>query len=205
MLVPLPVEKYELKSYTELTVAKNNHIQLYEDKHYYSVPYRFIGQKVKVIYTRNMVYIYHKGKQVAAHVRSYVAGGYTTVKEHLCSHHQHYKDRSPQYYMNQAEKKSAMLHRLISLIFTQDRYPEQLYRTCDGLFNLYRKTEPERFDKACQIAIEYQNYSYPFIRNLLQNNITESSDESVTEKNLPKHKNLRGKEYYQQQIPFKHN
>ena len=152
-----------------------------------------------------MVYIYHKGKQVAAHIRSYVAGGYTTVKEHLCSHHQHYKDRSPQYYMNQAEKKSAMLHRLISLIFTQDRYPEQLYRTCDGLFNLYRKTEPERFDKACQIAIEYQNYSYPFIRNLLQNNIIESSDESVTEKNLPKHKNLRGKEYYQQQIPFKHN
>jgi transposase len=205
ILALLPVEKYELKSYTELTVAKNNHIQLYEDKHYYSVPYRFIGQKVKVIYTRNMVYIYHKGKQVAVHIRSYVTGGYTTVKEHLCSHHQHYKDRSPQYFMNQAERKSASLHRLVALIFRQDRYPEQLYKTCDGLFSLYRKTEPERFEKACQMAIEYQNYSYKFILNLLQNRITESQEESVCEKNLPKHKNLRGKQYYQEQIPFKNN
>ncbi len=204
-LSPLPEQKYELKSYTELTVAKNNHLQLYEDKHYYSVPYRLIGQKVKVIYTRNMVYIYHKGKQVAAHIRSYVAGKYTTVKEHLCSHHQHYKDRSPQYYINQAERKSVSLHRLITLIFTQDRYPEQLYKTCDGLFRLYRRTEPERFEKACQIAIEHQNYSYRFVLNLLQNRITESQGEFASQKNLPKHKNLRGKEYYQQQIPFKHN
>jgi len=204
-LSPLPDQKYELKSYTELTVAKNNHLQLYEDKHYYSVPYRLIGQKVKVIYTRNMVYIYHKGKQVAAHIRSYVAGKYTTVKEHLCSHHQHYKDRSPQYYINQAERKSVLLHRLITLIFTQDRYPEQLYKTCDGLFRLYRRTKPERFEKACQIAIEHQNYSYRFVLNLLENRITESQGDYISQKNLPKHKNLRGKQYYQQQIPFKHN
>ena len=204
-LAPLPEQKYELKSYTELTVAKNNHIQLYEDKHYYSVPYRIIGQKVKVIYTRNMVYIYHKGKKVAAHIRSYVAGGYTTVKEHLCSHHQYYKDRSPRYYIKQAQRKSSSLHQLIALIFTQDRYPEQLYKTCDGLFSLYRKTEPERFEKACQMAIEYQNYSYKFILNLLQNRITESQQEHLAPKDLPKHENLRGKQYYQEQIPFKHN
>lgn len=204
-LMPLPVDKYELKSYTELKVAKNNYIQLYEDKHYYSVPFRLIGQKVKVIYTRNMVYIYSKGKQVAAHIRSYVGGGYTTVREHLCSYHQQYLDRSPQYYINQAEKKSATLHKLVSLIFKQDRYPEQLYRSCDGLFNLFRKTDSQRFEKACQMAIEYQNYSYTFIRNLLQNRITEGTPQSVPEKNLPKHKNLRGKKYYQQQIPFKNN
>jgi transposase len=203
LLAPLPTERYELKSYTELTVAKNNHIQLYEDKHYYSVPYRLIGQKVKVIYTANMVYIYSKGTQVAAHIRSHVAGRYTTFKEHLCSHHQHYKDRSPQYYVNQAEKKSASLHKLVLLIFKQDRYPEQLYKTCEGLFSLYRKTEPQRFEKACQLAIEYQNYSYKFMLNLLQNRIIEQAEESITEKNLPKHKNLRGKQYYQQQIPFK--
>lgn len=204
-LMPLPVDKYELKSYTELKVAKNNYIQLYEDKHYYSVPFRLTGQKVKVIYTRTMVYIYAKGKQVATHIRSYVPGGYTTVKEHLCSYHQHYLDRSPQYYINKAEKKSESLHKLVSLIFKQDRYPEQLYRSCDGLFSLFRKTDPEQFEKACQLAIEYQNYSYTFIRNLLQNKITGSSQEAVPEKNLPQHKNLRGKQYYQQQIPFKNN
>ena len=205
MLAPLPEQPYELKSYTELTVNKNNYIMIYEDKHYYSVPYRFIGQKVKVIYTRNMVYIYHKGKQVAAHIRSYVPGGYTTVREHLCSFHQHYLDRSPQYYIDRAGEKSPVLRQMVTLIFQQDRYPEQLYKTCDGLFSLFRKTELQHFEKACQMGIDYQNYSYRFILNLLQNRVTEDQQASPIEKKLPKHENLRGKQYYQTQIPFKSN
>lgn len=142
LLAPLPAQRFEMKSYNELLVAKNNHIYLSENKHYYSVPYKLIGSKVKVIYTRSMVYIFSKGKQVAVHIRSYKQGGYTTEKNHLCPQHQHYRDRSPQYYLRQAEKRSEVLHKLISLIFTQNRYPEQLYKTCDGLFGLQRKTGP---------------------------------------------------------------
>ncbi len=199
LLAPLPAEKFEIKTYNELLVAKNNHIYLSHDKHYYSVPYKLIGSKVKVIYTRSMVYIFSKGKQVAVHVRSYTKGGYTTDKYHLCSQHQHYLDRSPQYYLQQAEIKSEVLHRLISLIFTQNRYPEQLYKTCDGLFGLQRKTEPDRFYKACQMAIDYQNYTYTFLKNILENKMTEQKTE-LPDKPLPKHDNLRGKEHYQKQL-----
>jgi len=145
LLLPLAVEKFEIKSYNELLVAKNNHIYLGENKHYYSVPYQLIGSKVKVIYTRSMVYIFSKGEQIAVHIRSYKQGGYTTDKNHLCSQHQHYQDRSPQYYMQQAKNKSEALHKLISLIFTQSRYPEQLYKTCDGILGLQRKTDPDCF------------------------------------------------------------
>jgi transposase len=204
LLAPLPSEKFEMKSYNELLVAKNNHIYFSENKHYYSVPYRLIGSKVKVIYTRSMVYIFSKGKQVAVHIRSYQQGRYTTDKDHLCSQHQHYLDRSPQYYLRQAEKKSKVLHRLISLIFTQNRYPEQLYKTCDGLFGLQRKTEPDRFDKACQMAIDHQNYTYTFMKNVLENKMTEGQTE-LPDKPLPKHGNLRGKEHYQKQLQLNFN
>ena len=196
-LMPLPAERFELKYYKELTVAKNNHIYLSQDKHYYSVPYKLIGQKAKIIYTRSMVYIFSKGKQVAVHIRGFKKGGYTTNKEHLCSQHRHYRDRSPGYYIQQAKKRSEALHELVSLIFNQNRYPEQLYKTCDGLFSLHRMAEADPFEKACKIAIEHQSYSYMFVKNILENNMT-NPQEDIPDKPLPDHRNLRGKEHYQQ-------
>ena len=195
LLQPLPDEPFELKYYRQLKVAKNNHIYLSQDKHYYSVPYQHIGSQVKVIYTRSLVRIYSKENQIALHPRSYKQGGYTTVKEHLCSQHRHYLDRSPDYYLAQAKSKSETLHRLVQLIFAQNRYPEQLYRTCDGLLRLHRKSEPKAFENACLLAIEYENYSYRFIQNLLENK-TAAAQTETNDKPLPKHENLRGKQYY---------
>lgn len=197
LLQPLPEQSFELKYYRELKVAKNNHIYLAQDKHYYSVPYTNIGLTVKVIYTRSMVRIYAKGEQIALHVRDYKPGGYTTDKEHLCSAHQHYMDRSPDYYLNKAKLKSDELYQLIGLMFAQNRHPEQLYRSCDGLLNLQRKTDPKDFQKACLMAIQHQNYSYRFILNILTNKMT-NVPETKQEKPLPNHENLRGREYYEQ-------
>lgn len=197
LLKPLPPQPFELKYYRELKVAKNNHVYLAQDKHYYSVPYTHIGQMARVIYTRSMVRIYAKGEQIAVHVRDYKPGRYTTDKEHLCSAHQHYLDRSPDYYLEKAKLKSDELHRLMELVFAQNRHPEQLYRTCDGLLNLQRKTDQEDFQKACLMAIEHQDYSYRFILNILTNKMTDQPEEK-REKPLPDHQNLRGRDYFAQ-------
>jgi transposase len=197
LLGPLPEQVFEMKYYRELKVAKNNHIYLTQDKHYYSVPYSFTGSQVKVIYTRSMVHIYGKGKQIAVHIRDYKTGGYTTDKEHLCSHHKHYLDRSPEYYIGKAKEKSQELYQLLQLIFQQKRHPEQLYRTCDGLLSLQRKTDPDIFKKACLMAIEHQNYSYRFLLNILNNKMT-AQQETKQEQPLPNHNNIRGKDYYAQ-------
>jgi hypothetical protein len=137
-----------------------------------------------------MVYIYAKGERIAIHQRKYKPG-YSTIKDHLCSQHQHYMDRSPDYYMNKARLRSPIFCQYIQQLFAQDRYPEQLYRTCDGLLNLQRKADPLVFDKACTMAIEYSNYSYSFITNILKNGMTEHL-ETLIEKSLPEHKNIRG-------------
>ena len=162
-LAPLPATAFEIKYYKELKVAKNNHIYLSVDKHYYSVPYAHTGSKAKVVYTRSMVRIYVKGEQVAVHPRNYKTGGYSTTKEHLCSQHRHYLDRSPEYYKNKALEKSGVFHQVVGRLFEQDKYPEQLYRTCDGLLGLQRKTDKGQFDKACHMALEHGNCSYGFI------------------------------------------
>ncbi len=208
LLQPLPQVPFELKYYKELKVAQNNHVYLAQDKHYYSVPYAYTGMRAKLIFTRSIVRIYVKNELVATHARSFKPGSYSTVKEHLCSHHQHYLDRSPAYYIKQAAKSSQVFATLVELMFSNGRYPELLYRSCDGLLSLQRKTEARVFEKACQMAIYYQNYSYRFINQLIINKMTEQQDEQQTQstKQLPKHSNIRGKAYFsknqQQTIKF---
>ena len=193
MLGSLPETTFEVKYYCEPKLANNNHIYIGRDKLYYSVPFIHIGSLVKVIYTHSMIYIYVRGKQVAVHIRSYQAAGYTTVKEHRNSHHRHYMDRSPAYYIEKAKEKSPELHLLVQLLFEQPRHPEKLYRTCDGLLRLEKKAPAAAFAKACELAIEYRNFSYHFVGRILQNNTEDHKDPPAKEQSLPIHANIRGK------------
>lgn len=195
LLQTLPEQAFELKYYRDHKVAKNNHVYMAKDKHYYSVPYVYIGIKVKMIYTRTMVYIYSKNNRIATHIRSYQTGGYSTIRDHLCSAHQHYLDRSPEYYIQKAKGKSKELYELLELLFKQNRLPEQLYKSCDGLFSLHRKTNSQTFNKACQMAIDNKTYTYRFISNILKNKMTDQ-EESNQNKHLPEHDNLRGPKYF---------
>jgi len=196
LLAELPEEDFEIKYYRQYKVAKNNHIYLAQDKHYYSVPYQYIGQQAKVIYTRSLVRIYIGGNQVAVYQRDYKPGKYTTDREHLCSTHKHYLDRNPEYYKNRAQKIDNLFYILIEKIFEQNKYPEQLYRTCDGIFSLQRKTDKEIFRKACDKSLKYKNYSYKFLLNIIQNKMFENDDERQLKLHLPVHSNIRGRDYY---------
>ena len=195
LLIPLPETIYEMKYYKEYKVASNNHICLTKDQHSYSVPYIHIGKQANVIYTRSMVYIYIEGEKVATHMRSYFRNRYTTVEDHLCSTHRHYKQRSPEYYLNKAKEKSEVLHQFFEVLFALNRYPEQSYRTCDGLFRLQRNSDPLKFNEACKTALEFERYSYKFVENVLKNNVEQ---QTVSDKKLPTHRNIRGGDHFEQ-------
>ena len=198
LLMPLPENTFEIKHYKTYKVAQNNHICLTEDQHSYSVPYIHIGKQANVIYTRSMVYIYVDSEKVATHARSYFRGRYTTVESHLCSTHKHYRQRSPEYYMKKAEK-SKELHNLFSVLFTLKRYPEQVYRTCDGMLRLYRNSDDIIFNEACKIALENRQFSYRFLENIIKNKVV-SYNKIKEDKKLPSHSNIRGEQYFKQQI-----
>ena len=68
-LAPLPPLRYELKKQIFVTVMKNGHVSLNADKHYYSVPYRYIGKKIKLIYSRHTVDIFYHYERIAQHKR----------------------------------------------------------------------------------------------------------------------------------------
>lgn len=203
MLLALPSEDFDLKYYALLKVAQNNCIFLGRDKHYYSVPFCYIGRKVSVVYTRGIVRIYCDGACIATHLRT--AGyGYTTQKEHLCSTHRYYLERSPEYYIRQAQKRSENLAGLIIRNFEKEEVPERIYRRCDGLLSLQRKTNPVVFEKACRYALDCDLLSCKSLQKIIENKayeFTESTKETMQEeeKRLT-HKNIRGREYYMNQI-----
>ena len=71
------------------TVQRNYHIQLSEDRHYYSVPYRFAGKKVKVLYDSKVVEVYLEHERIAVHSRTSFGSAYHTIPEHMPSNHQY--------------------------------------------------------------------------------------------------------------------
>ena len=195
-LSPLPTHDFEVKYYKSLKVAHNNHIYLGTDKHHYSVPFAYIGRQTRVIYTRSIVRIFgDRGTLIATHPRSLKKSGYSTQKEHLCSTHQYYKQRSPTYYMQRGYRHSETLYQYINGLFKQDKYPEQLYRTSEGILKLSKQTDTGEFIKACEIAMQCSNYSYGFLKRILENKMVEATQDLV-DAPLPKHTNIRGANSY---------
>ena len=190
-LSSLPENIFEIKHYKTYKVAANNHIFLGEDKHYYSVPYQYIGQQVHLIYTKRLVQIHSEGKCIATHPRERGKGKYTTAKAHLCSTHQYYLERSPMYYKKAAQKVSSPFYQLVKEIFEQNRYPEQLYKSCDGLLALSRQTDQSIFNKACEKALCYHQFNYSFVKNVIENRMIKREAEDQTGP-PPKHQNVRG-------------
>lgn len=193
LLKELPEHRFEVKFYATLRVAKNNCIYLARDKHYYSVPFEYIGQKVDVIYTRTLMKIYCQKTLVATHRRTQ-GFGYTTQREHMCSTHNHYNDRSPGYYKRMAGKFSASFEELVEKMFEATTVPETIFRRLDGLLSLCRKTDPVVFDKVCNMALEYKIYSYKFVKNAIENNMVNFQTDEP--KPLPEHPNIRGEKYF---------
>ncbi|MEA1911334.1 MAG: IS21 family transposase [Spirochaetota bacterium] len=76
----LPVYPYPLKHFQDGKAAFNYHVELKEDKHYYSVPYLLRGKTVRLIYDERNVAIYHDNIRIVQHRRNKQAHKYTTQK-----------------------------------------------------------------------------------------------------------------------------
>jgi transposase len=176
-------------------VQFNYHIQLRDDMHYYSVPYRYRGKQVLVIYTDTIVEIFSNNQRIAFHKRNRTANGYTTVKEHMPSHHKAYSEWNPQRLIHWAEEVGGHVKTVVETILERRRHPEQGYRVCLGILSLAKKYDKERLNKACEKAVHYQNYSLKGIENILKNRLEDYQQERF--QLLPDHTNIRGNQYYQ--------
>jgi transposase len=197
-LTPLPPLRYELKKCLYATVAKNGHVALSTDKHYYSVPYRYIGKKVKLLFSRHSVEIYYNYERIALHTRTRLAYHYTTDKEHLASTHRFVAEWTPQKFIEWAEGIHEDVKLYILKVLERKQHPEQAYKSCVGILSFAKKIEKERLIKACQRALGYGAYNYKTIQTILEKELDKRETmEETNQLSMPLHDNIRGENYYQ--------
>jgi hypothetical protein len=74
---------FRIRGVGEARVNIDYHVLV--DNHLYSVPYRLAHMQVDARLTGDMVEIFVDRARVASHRRSYVLGGFTTLREHMPS------------------------------------------------------------------------------------------------------------------------
>lgn len=195
-LQPLPAYRYEFKQQAIATVMKNGHACLGADKHYYSVPYRYIGKKVKLLYTADRVEIYFRYERIAVHARHGRKYHYTTNQEHLASAHRFLSEWTPEKFIEQAQAINEGVADYITMVIERKHHPEQAYKSCSGILSMARKVGNERLANACRRAHDYGVYNYPIIVQILEKNL-DRIDEEPKELSMPQHDNIRGSEYYE--------
>ena len=196
-LHPLPQLRYEIKKQVFATVMKNGHVSLGADKHYYSVPYRFIGKKVKLMYSRTQVQIFYHYQCIATHERIKSPYNYTTDKDHLASTHRFVSDWTPERFLQWADDIHEDVKLYILKILARKQHPEQAYKSCMGILSFGKKIGNDRLIKACQRALDYGIYNYKTIQSILEKGLDKNTEEETEPLEMPLHDNIRGEDYYQ--------
>jgi transposase len=199
-LKPLPFYRYPLKHFqNNSTVAFNYHVELKEDKHYYSVPYLLRGKKVNFIYDERNVAIYHDNVRIYQHRRNRQNYRYTTIREHMPPQHRFKDNWNPDKLKWWASNVGEDTLRAVSLILEVKPYPEQAYKSILGVLNLATKHGHTALNLACRKACNMERVNYHFIKEQAEY-IRDQYEKENESKQLsllpPDHENIRGNEYY---------
>ena len=94
----------------------------------------------------------------------------------------------------------------IKLVAVAKKYPIQAVRSSDGILSLVERFGRDRVVLACQIAMESNMFGYNELESLLVNREDEKYHiqmEGLAPELTPKHRNLRGKDYFNSKVIIK--
>lgn len=201
LLQLLPPEPFTLKHQAVATVQKNYHITLGENQHHYSVPFRFIGKKVRAVYDTDTVEVYYQHERIALHTRSYKKYGITTSGDHMPPGHQQYAAQggwTPDYFLGQALGIGEATQAYMDKVLKDRAFTEQTYNACRGILRLEKVYGAARLEIACRRALQGAVFNYRTIQNILLHKLDGLEPHPPGSPfQLPEHTNLRGGDAYQ--------
>lgn len=195
-LKPLPAQAYEYADWKRARVNIDYHVEV--DRHYYSVPYQLVREQVDVRLTATTVEVLFKNRRVAAHKRSYVPGGFDTLKEHMPKSHQRYLEWTPSRIIKWAGENGPNTQKLVTRILENRPHPEQGFRSALGIIRLGKHYTPERVEKASIRTLAIGACSYKSVKSILKNGLDRQPllFERSEDVQPPAHRNIRGRQYY---------
>jgi transposase len=190
----LPAEPYVYAEWKQCRAGLDYHVEI--DKHYYSVPHALLREELWARITARTIEVFHRGRRVAAHVRSSSNRAHTTMPEHMPSSHRRYADWTPERLTRQAGEIGRNTAALVEIILREKRHPEQGFRACIGIVGLVRTHGRERLEAACGRALEIGARSYTSVVSILKNNLDRKQSAPATDGPAIAHTNIRGPGYF---------
>ena len=201
LLKALPEEAFRLRKGKQVTVQQNYAIQLPDNKHYYTVPYQYVGCKVWVQFDHKTVEVYYRHERIAFHVRSSYEPLFNRIADHMPANHQHMvevRGWTVEDLLKRAGWVGRYTWQAADRIIHSSIYPEQNFKACHAMIMLQAKYNKERLEAACRRAANVPRPTLKMIRNILETGLDSQpllfDDEPVR---LPGHQNIRGAQNYQ--------
>ena len=199
-LKPLPATPYELAHWKNVTVNIDYHVEHSDNspgKHYYSVPYTLVHQKLEVRATARTVEVYKGGRRVASHAREHGRRRYITDPAHMPPSHRAHLEWTPSRLVEWARSVSPHAAALAEKILASRPHPEHSYRACLGLMSLAKRYGDERLGAACERALASGAISYTSVKSVLAQGLDRAPLPGPSPAPPPaEHENLRGAAYY---------
>jgi transposase len=201
-LKTLPPEPFEFAAWKEVKAGLDYHVEV--EKHYYSVPFALIKERLWARITARTIEVFHNSRRIAAHLRSSSNRGHTTIDEHMPSSHRRYADWTPERIHRRAAEIGRNAAALVEIIIAERRHPEQGFRASIGIIRLAKGYSPERFEAACAHALAIGARSYRSLVSILKTNADRPSLRH-DDRNRPgnaadgpaiAHDNIRGPTYF---------
>ena len=195
-LKPLPAAEYEYAEWKLVRVGIDYHVEV--EGFYYSVPHALIRQQVDARITTGTVEIFHKGKRVAAHQRRY--GGarrHGTLPEHMPPSHRNYAQWSPERFQHWGASIGPETEGLVIAILARRPHPEQGFRTCMGILQLFKPLEKGRAESVSAYALAIGAFNSNSVTSILSSNLDLAVPAQEEGDGVECHANVRGPLYFQ--------
>lgn len=143
--------------------------------------------------------IYHKFRHITTHRKDDTPFTYSEKPSHKLSGVLHeYRIRMDDIYRKACEI-DPVLEEYIKRVAVAKKYPVQAVRSADGILSLVERFGHDRVVLSCQVAMEFGMFGYNELESILVNREDEKYHvqmEGQAPELTPKHRNLRGKDYF---------
>lgn len=191
----LPAQRFEVAEWKNAKANIDYHVD-YDARHY-SVPSGLAQQLISVRATRTLVELFHGGRRIASHRRSYgPKGTAVTAPAHRPKSHRDYGSWPPSRMISWAESIGPSVGAVVAEILAGFPHPEQGYRSVLALMRDVKTHGIDRAEAACGRALKIGSPTRKSVNAILKAGLDRVA--LATQPELPaiEHDNVRGGDYY---------
>ncbi len=164
-LKALPPSPFEISEWRAAKVHPDCHIQM--EKNFYSVPFVYVGQKVRVRLTEKMVEVFSDDSQpIAAHTKMSGIGKFSTYDSHYPEQKLSVARFEVHHANEQAKQLGPHVEKLVGELLC-GQHPLRHLRRVQGILRLAKRypITLEALDHACQRAMSFNKTRLAYIKD----------------------------------------